>query len=145
MIVKLFILTFLTLAIEAKPKERFAKCDFGEDQGSVWFRESKVNGTRITEMYGEVLGLADGGHAFHIHVDPVTDDDCATAGGHFDPYEVSKINKIDTENNCFDGAIFCYNRSKKLKMREKVLLNIYLFRLKMTLESTLENWTTLNL
>ena len=41
------------------------------------------------KISGEVKGLTDGKHGFHIHEFGGLGDNCGDAGGHFDPDEVS--------------------------------------------------------
>ena len=71
-----------------------ARCDFPGDLtvagavtgGTIYFREHS-DGT--LEIYGDVTGLTDGAHAFHIHEFGGLGNACADAGGHFDPDQVS--------------------------------------------------------
>ncbi|XP_037799687.1 superoxide dismutase [Cu-Zn]-like [Penaeus monodon] len=37
------------------------------------------------QVFGEVHGLTEGKHGFHIHTEGVTDFDCSSTGGHFNP------------------------------------------------------------
>ena len=43
-----------------------------------------------TQLYGEIKGLSDGLHAFHIHEFGKLGKECKNAGGHFDPHQVRK-------------------------------------------------------
>ena len=89
----------MLLASAVTATEKFAKCDFGKD-GVVWFRETRGHETFVlnqgtqeistTQLYGEIKGLSDGLHAFHIHEFGKLGKQCKNAGGHFDPHEVRK-------------------------------------------------------
>ena len=75
---------------------KIARCDFPGNltvsgavtEGSVFLRE-KNDGT--VEIYGEINGLTDGQHGFHIHENGGLGNNCGDAGGHFDPAGVSLI------------------------------------------------------
>ena len=54
--------------------------------GSIFLRE-KLDGT--VEVFGEIEGLTDGDHGIHIHENGGLGNNCADAGGHFDPDSVS--------------------------------------------------------
>ena len=49
----------------------------------------KTDGT--VEIYGEINGLDDGEHGIHIHESGGLGNNCADAGGHFDPDSVSPV------------------------------------------------------
>ena len=57
-----------------------------------------------SEVYiqGEISALSAGKHAFHVHTTGSTANDCAGAGGHFNPSDVSLIeNVVDTNAMMF--------------------------------------------
>ena len=73
---------------------KIARCDFPGDLtvsgavtgGTVFLRE-KSDGT--VEIHGEIYGLTDGQHGFHIHENGGLGNNCKDAGGHFDPAQVN--------------------------------------------------------
>ena len=91
MIVKLFVFVFLTVFAKTEAKPKFAKCEF--EEGVIFFREAK----NATEIYGEIHGLTDGLHGFHVHEFGGLGNGCKDAGGHYDPNMVSfpKTPEID--------------------------------------------------
>ena len=44
-----------------------AKCEFPEDKGLIFIREKPYGNQSTTEIYGEMNGLTDGLHGFHVH------------------------------------------------------------------------------
>ena len=75
---------------------RIARCEFpgnmtaeGAVTGGTIFLRENLNGT--VEIYGEIDGLTDGDHGLHIHEFGGLGNDCADAGGHFDPDSVSHL------------------------------------------------------
>ena len=76
------------LNYELQPQERTADPDYcataefvGDISGTVNFREF-WNGMYLD---GRITGLESGAHGFHIHENAITDDDCSSAGQHFNP------------------------------------------------------------
>ena len=57
-----------------------AKCEFDGGKGFVFIREKPYAYT--TEIFGEINGLTDGSHGFHVY------DRCEDDAGHFDPNQV---------------------------------------------------------
>jgi len=51
-------------------------------KGTISFEPQADGGTKVT---GEVTGLTEGKHGFHIHEFGDTTNGCASAGGHFNP------------------------------------------------------------
>lgn len=70
---------------------RSAKCVIanGPAEGFIVFTETE--GSATISIKGIVTGLngTDSLHGFHIHAEPVTDGDCATATGHYNPRSVT--------------------------------------------------------
>ena len=71
--------------------------------GSIYLREH-TNGT--LDIYGEVTGLTDGDHAFHIHEFGGLGNACADSGGHFDPAQVSTSSFLIFSNSIFKIDLF---------------------------------------
>ena len=74
---------------------KISRCEFPGDLGTsgavtggtVYLRE-RTDGS--VDIYGEIYGLDDGEHGIHIHEFGGLGNDCADAGGHFDPAGVRK-------------------------------------------------------
>merc|ERR1712141_42719 len=64
---------------------KFAKCEFPEGKGIIFIREKRFGMHGTTEIYGEMNGLTDGLHGFHVHEFGGLGNGCKDAGGHFDP------------------------------------------------------------
>ena len=71
--------------------------------GSIYLREH-INGR--LDIYGEVTGLTDGNHAFHIHEFGGLGNACADSGGHFDPAQVSTSSFLIFSNSIFKIDLF---------------------------------------
>merc|ERR1712156_658097 len=65
----------------APSKALKARCEFANDGGLLYIIEEQGN-TRIS---GEMNGLTDGLHGFHVHEFSGLGNGCKDAGGHFDP------------------------------------------------------------
>merc|ERR1711997_1168126 len=63
----------------------FAKCEFAEGKGVIFIHELKSGAHESTELYGEMNGLTDGLHGFHVHEFGGLGNGCKDAGGHYDP------------------------------------------------------------
>ena len=70
---------------------KFAKCEFAEGKGLIFIREKRFGIHGTTEIYGEMNGLTDGLHGFHVHEFGGLGNGCKDAGGHYDPNQVSFI------------------------------------------------------
>ena len=67
-----------------------AKCLFeGTVKGSV--KISQVAGEEKSKFSLNLTGLSPGKHGFHVHANGDLGDNCKAAGGHFNPFNVSKI------------------------------------------------------
>jgi len=64
---------------------KFAKCEFAEGKGLIFIREKRFGIHGTTEIYGEMNGLTDGLHGFHVHEFGGLGNGCKDAGGHYDP------------------------------------------------------------
>ena len=67
---------------------KFAKCEFPEGKGIIFIREKRFGMHGTTEIYGEMYGLTDGLHGFHVHEFGGLGNGCKDAGGHYDPEQV---------------------------------------------------------
>ena len=67
---------------------KFAKCEFPEGKGIIFIREKRFGMHGTTEIYGEMNGLTDGLHGFHVHEFGGLGNGCKDAGGHYDPEQV---------------------------------------------------------
>ena len=67
---------------------KFAKCEFPEGKGIIFIREKRFGMQGTTEIYGEMNGLTDGLHGFHVHEFGGLGNGCKDAGGHYDPEQV---------------------------------------------------------
>ena len=65
-----------------------AKCEFPEGKGLIFIREKPYGNQSTTEIYGEMNGLTDGLHGFHVHEFGGLGNGCKDAGGHYDPEQV---------------------------------------------------------
>lgn len=52
-------------------------------------RFEQVHGSVITRVYGEIRGLKDGNHGFHIHEWGDLSAGCESAGAHYNPFDSS--------------------------------------------------------
>lgn len=75
--------------------EADAKCEFAEGKGVVYIKETR-NGT---DVWGEISGLTDGFHGFHVHEFGGLGNGCNDAGGHFDP------NQTEDETGLYVGDL----------------------------------------
>ena len=64
--------------------------------GIIYLAQDSNNVVPIT---GEVDGLNDGSHGFHIHTKGAVTNNCADAGGHYNPTGVNKIQNFFSSNN----------------------------------------------
>merc|ERR1712018_93164 len=64
---------------------KFAKCEFPEGKGIIFISEKRFGMHGTTEIYGEMNGLTDGLHGFHVHEFGGLGNGCKDAGGHYDP------------------------------------------------------------
>ncbi|KAG8231143.1 hypothetical protein J437_LFUL011210 [Ladona fulva] len=60
----------------------------GDISGGVFVTQELEGGPII--LSGTVQGLKPGNHGFHLHRDPISANDCNTAGPHFNPFNVSR-------------------------------------------------------
>ena len=67
---------------------KFAKCEFPEGKGIIFISEKRFGMHGTTEIYGEMNGLTDGLHGFHVHEFGGLGNGCKDAGGHYDPEQV---------------------------------------------------------
>ena len=81
---------------------KFAKCEFAEGKGLIFIREKRYGIYGTTEIYGEMNGLTDGLHGFHVHEFGGLGNGCKDAGGHYDPNQVS----TNYAQNCSLRSLF---------------------------------------
>ena len=55
-----------------------------------------------TQIYGKVMGLEEGKHGFHIHANPITNNDCKSGGGHYNPEGKNHGGPTDTDRHVGD-------------------------------------------
>merc|ERR1711976_1085378 len=73
---------------------KFAKCEFPEGKGIIFIREKRFGMHGTTEIYGEMNGLTDGLHGFHVHEFGGLGNGCKDAGGHYDPEQTEDVTGI---------------------------------------------------
>jgi hypothetical protein len=84
----------------------FAEFDGGGVSGRVLFRELPGGGLAVSAElnYKHSAGTPSYGHKWHVHTsggDAIDQDDCATAGGHYDPTH----KETDTDGNKINGYL----------------------------------------
>ena len=78
--------TALYFFIDAEPIAATATFSQGNISGVIRFEQESYDSP--VEIKGEIKGLDPGNHGFHVHELPFENDDCLTAGSHFNPFNV---------------------------------------------------------
>ena len=84
------------------PKTRVATMELSEANGSgvsgtIFMTEN--NFLPGVEIFGQVNGLAVGPHGFHVHTNGAISNNCADAGGHFNPFAVNSGAFVSTSTS----------------------------------------------
>ncbi|XP_068456722.1 superoxide dismutase [Cu-Zn] [Clinocottus analis] len=92
----------------------------GETSGTVYFEQE--SDTAAVKLTGEIKGLANGEHGFHVHAFGDNTNGCVSAGPHFNPHNKTHAGPTDEDRHVGDlGNVTAKDNVAKIDITDKVI------------------------